>query len=68
MKGEKRKVRGRSNVPHDDVISEDVEKREERRYADDEEEGFRVLPPEEQRCVNAKLFLLKEERENGRNL
>ncbi|XP_056012064.1 radial spoke head protein 6 homolog A-like [Ostrea edulis] len=68
MKGETRRVRGRSNVPHDDSISDDTEKREERRYAEEEEEGFRVLPPEEKRCVNAKLFLLQEESENGRNL
>ncbi|XP_061170080.1 radial spoke head protein 6 homolog A-like [Saccostrea echinata] len=67
MKGESRKVRGRSNVPHDDNISEDPEKIKERRYDEDEEE-FRVLSLEEQRCINAKLYLMREGSDDGQNL
>ncbi|XP_011426256.3 radial spoke head protein 6 homolog A isoform X2 [Magallana gigas] len=68
MKGESRKVRGRSTVPHDDSVSED-QSNQSQRYDDNEEEGFRELPPEEQRCVNAKLFLMREGSEvDGQNL
>lgn len=68
MKGESRKVRGKSTVPHDDSVSE-APSNQSQRYDDYEEEGFRELPPEEQRCVNAKLFLMREGSEvDGQNL
>lgn len=53
---------------HDDSVSEDPSNQSQR-YDDYEEEGFRELPPEEQRCVNAKLFLMREGSEvDGQNL
>lgn len=55
-------------MPHDDSVSEDPSNQSQR-YDDDEEEGFRELPPEEQQCVNAKLFLMREGSEvDGQNL
>ena len=68
MKGESRKVKGRSTVPHDETVSEEPPSSPQR-YEEEEGGGFRELSPGEQRCVNAKLFLMREGSEiDGQNL